>query len=199
MTTSGATRRTGIAAAFAAALAIGALLLAACTAAPAPTASSAPPTPTASPTPTLAPASCTWSGVRDQEPNGSLGHFAVALTNTSAGTCVLDGIPTASLTGGSRADEPVGGGSAAAMPAGPVVVPAGATAYAPFSLATTTDGGIDSFCTDSRHTTLVLTPPGSPSTISIDVSLLHPCTQIAGFGWAAYPIQPTLPAPNAFP
>lgn len=182
----------------AAVAAAAALLLTACTAAPAPTGSSLSATPTASPTPTLAPSACTWSGVRQELAAGPLGRFAIALTNTSTGTCVLNGVPTASLSGGPRGDEPIAAGSAAGLPAGPVVVPAGATAYAPVALATTTDGGIDSFCTDSRHTTLQLTPPGSPSTISVDVSLLHPCSPIPGFGWAVYPVQPDLPAPTAF-
>jgi hypothetical protein len=199
MTTVGAMRRTGIAAAVASALAAMALLLAACTAAPASPTSTAPATPTASPTPTLAASACTWSGVRQQEPNGSLGHFAIALTNTSTGTCVLNGPPAASLSGGPHGTEPVAAGTASGLPAGAVVVPAGATAYAPVSLATTTDGGIDSFCTDSKHTTLELTPPGSPSTISVDVSLLHPCSPIPGFGWSVYPVQPTMPAAGAFP
>lgn len=172
------------------------LLLTACAAGPSATTATA--TPAASPTPTLAPSACTWSGVRQELAAGPLGHFAVALTNTSSGTCVLNGTPTASLSGGPRGDEPIGAGSAAGLPSGPVVVPAGATAYAPVALATTTDGGIDSFCTDSKHTTLQLTPPGSPSVISLDVSLLHPCSPIPGFGWAVYPIQPTLPAPTAF-
>jgi hypothetical protein len=195
MTTGGAVRRTGIAAV----LAIAALLLAACTAGPTAPTGSASSVPTASPTPTLAPGACTWSGVRQEEPNGSLGHFAIALTNTSTGTCVLDGAPSATLSGGPHGTEPIAAGTASGLPAGAVVVPAGATAYAPVSLATTTDGGIDSFCTDSKHTTLQLTPPGSPSTITVDVSLLHPCSPIPGFGWSVYPIQPTMPAAAAFP
>jgi hypothetical protein len=172
------------------------LLLAACTAPHvAPTRSA---TPTASPTPTLSPSACTWTGVRQELDTGPLGHFVVALTNTSSGTCVLNGYPVATLSGGPRGDESVGQGTAAGLPAGPVVVPAGATAYAAIALATTTDGGIDGHCTDSRHTTLQLTPPGSPSTISVDVSLLHPCTQIAGFGWNVYPIQAAMPTASSF-
>jgi hypothetical protein len=189
--------RTAIGAALSGAALVAVLLLAGCSA-PAPAPTSAPPTPTASPTPTLAPAACTWTGVRQPLDTGSLGSFAVALTNTSSGTCVLDGFPAAALSGGPRGDENIGQGTAAGLPTGNVVVPAGATAYAPVALATTTDGGIDGHCTDSKHTTLVLTPPGSSTPISLDVSLLHPCVPIAGFGWAVYPIQPSMPTAASF-
>lgn len=179
-----------------AATAVGvALLLAACTAAPAPTPSA---TPTASPTPTLAPSACTWTGVRQPVDGGTLGQFAVALTNTSSGTCVLNGAPAVSLTGGPRGTEGVAAATSAKFPAGPVVVPAGATAYAPVALSTTTDGGITGHCIDSKHTTLQLTPSGSPSTISLNVSLLHPCAPQPGFGWAAYPVQAAMPTADAF-
>jgi len=178
-------------------IAAGALLLAACSS-PGPAPSTTAATPTATPSPTLAPASCTWTGVRQELDSGPLGHFAVQLTNTSTGTCVLDGAPGVALDGGPRGQEPVPAGSAAGLPSGPVVVPAGASAYAPVALATTTDGGIDGHCTDSKHTTLLVTPPGSPSTISVDVTLLHPCTPTAGFGWNAYPIQAALPTATAF-
>jgi hypothetical protein len=178
-------------------LAASALLLAACTS-PGPAASPSARTPTATPTPTLAAAACTWSGVRQELDSGPLGHFAVQLTNTSTGTCVLDGAPGVALAGGPRGQEGVPAGSAAGLPAGPVVVPAGASAYAPIALATTTDGGIDGHCTDSKHTTLLVTPPGSSSTVTIDVTLLHPCAPIAGFGWNAYPIQAALPTATAF-
>jgi hypothetical protein len=184
------------AAAATASVAAAALLLAACTASPAPTPSSA--TPTASPTPTLAAAACTWNAVRQQTDDGSLGQFAVALTNTSAGTCVLDGTPTAALTGGPRGTEGVPQATAAGFPAGPVVVPAGATAYAPFAISTTTDGGITGHCSDSKHTTLQLTPPGSATALSVDVALLHPCAPVPGFGWAAYPIQSGMPTAQSF-
>ncbi|MGN6325129.1 DUF4232 domain-containing protein [Pseudolysinimonas sp.] len=175
-----------------------ALALSACSGAPVTAASTAARSPTASPTPTLAPASCTWTGVRQELDSGPLGHLVVQLTNTSPGTCVLDGAPTVALTGGPRGQEGVPAGTAAGLPAGPVVVPPGASAYAPVALATTTDGGIAGHCSDSRHTTLLVTPPGSPSTVSIDVTLLHPCTPIAGFGWTAYPIQAAMPAAAAF-
>ena len=149
--------------------------------------------------PTIAPAACTFSAVREEVPGASsLGDFAVALTNTSPGTCVLSGTPTATLSGGKRGDEGVGPGTAKGLPAGKVVVPAGATAYAPVALSTTTDGGIDAHCTDSGHTTLLLTPPGSPTALSVDVSLLHPCTPAGDFGWAVYPIQGALPSASSF-
>ncbi|GAA2089019.1 hypothetical protein GCM10009840_29300 [Pseudolysinimonas kribbensis] len=174
-----------------------ALLLAACTAAPTPT-STPVHTPTASPTPTLAASACTWTGVREPVDGGTLGQFAVALTNTSTGTCLLNGAPAASLTGGRRGTEGVAAGTSSKFPAGPVVVPAGATAYAPVVLSTTTDGGITGHCTDSKHTTLQVTPAGSPSTIALDVSLLHPCAPQPGFGWAVYPVQSTMPTVDAF-
>jgi hypothetical protein len=189
--------RAAVGAALVSAAVTAVLLLTGCSS-PTPGPSTAPATPTASPTPTLAPASCTWSGVRQPLDTGSLGDFAVALTNTSAGTCVLTGFPSATLTGGPRGDEGVGQGSAAGLPTGDVVVPAGATAYAPVALATTTDGGIDGHCSDSKHTTLVLIPPGSSTPVSLDVSLLHPCVPIAGFGWAVYPIQPSMPTAASF-
>jgi hypothetical protein len=173
----------------------GAVVLAACSAAPA---ASHTARPTASPTPTLSASACTWSGVRQPLDTGSLGRFAVALTNTSSGLCVLDGYPTASLSGGPRGAEALPNATAAGLPAGAVEVPPGATAYAPVSLATTTDGGITGHCGDSKHTTLQLTPPGSPSTISLDVSLLHPCVPAPGFGWALYPIQPSMPTEASF-
>lgn len=182
-------------AAIGAVLAGAVLLLTACTAAVPAHPST---TPTASPTPTLAASACTWTGMRQPLDAGSLGRFAVALTNTSSGTCVLEGTPTATLTGGRRGDEAVTQGSAAGLPTGRVVVPAGATAYAPVSLATTTDGGIDEHCSDSGHTTLQLTPPGATTAVAIDVRLLHPCTPIAGFGWAVYPIQAAMPSAASF-
>jgi hypothetical protein len=187
------TRRTVLAAALAAA----ALLLTACAATATPT-STPTATPTASPTPTLAASACTWTGVRQPVDGGTLGQFAVALTNTSAGRCLLNGAPTVSLTGGRRGSERVGARTSGKFPAAPVLVPAGATAYVPVVLSTTTDGGITGHCTDSRHTTLQVTPPGSPSTISLDVALLHPCAPQPGFGWAVYPVQATMPTVDDF-
>jgi hypothetical protein len=191
MTTVSTARRAGMAGALAGV----ALLLAACTAAPQPTRS---PTPTVSPTPTLAPSACTWTGVRQPVDGGTLGQFTVALTNTSTGTCLLNGYPGALLRGGPTGPESIAHATRSTFPAGPVVVPAGATAYAPFVIATTTDGGITGHCTDSKHTTLAVAVPGSPSRISLDVSLLHPCNRQPGFTWAAYPFQATMPAVTAF-
>jgi len=174
-----------------------ALLLAACAAAPAPT-STPTDTPTVTPTPTLAASACTWTGVRQQVDGGTLGQFAVALTNTSTGNCLLDGAPAVSLTGGPHGTERVAAGTSSKFPAGPVLVPAGATAYVPVVLSTTTDGGITGHCTDSKHTTLEMTPAGSTSTITLDVSLLHPCAPKPGFGWSVYPVQSAMPAAAAF-
>ena len=179
------------------AIAVSALLLTGC-AAPHPAVTV---TVTAKPSaaPTVAPAACTFTAVRQEVPGApSLGDFAIALTNTSPGTCVLSGTPAASLSGGKRGGEAVAAGTAKGLPAGKVVVPAGATAYAPVALSTTTDGGIDAHCTDSGHTTLQLTPPGSPTALSVDVALLHPCVPAAGFGWAVYPIQGALPSASSF-
>lgn len=175
-----------------------ALLLAACTASPATSPTPTGATPTGSPTPTLAASACTWNAVRQETDTGPLGRFAVALTNTSDGTCVLEGTPAAALTGGPLGTEAVPQATAAGFPAGTVVVPAGATAYAPFAISTTTDGGITGHCTDSGHTALQLTPPGSATALSVDVTLLHPCRQAPGFGWAAYPVQSNMPTAPSF-
>ena len=111
---------------------------------------------------------------------------------------MLTGYPAAVLSGGRRAAQQVPQGTASGLPTVSVVVPAGAIAYAPVSLAITTDGGITGHCTDSGHTTLQLTPPGSSSTISVDMSQLHPCTPAPGFGWAVYPIQVAMPTNASF-
>lgn len=182
-------------AALAAIVLAAALLLTACTAAPTPTPSA---TPTASPTPTLAASACTWTGVRQPVDGGTLSEFAVALTNTSPDICELTGYVTVILRGGPRGPEAVGHGTSKNFPAAPVVVPSGATVYVPMVLNTTTDGGITGHCSDSKHTTLQVTPAKGTATINLDVSLLHPCVPQLGFGWTLYPVQAAMPAVTAF-
>jgi hypothetical protein len=173
-----------------------ACLLTACAAAP--PASTPSSTPTASPTPTLTASACTWTGVRQPVDGGTLGEFAVALTNTSPATCELTGYVGVVLRGGPRGPEKVGHGTSKSFPAAPVVVPPGATAYVPMVLNTTTDGGITGHCSDSKHTTLQVTPATGTATINLDVARLHPCIPQPGFGWTVYPVQPTMPAVTAY-